>query len=288
MPPQSTTHDYRHVILLVILAGGITATLLSAPFAQEIEYHQFADQRSWLGIPLAADVLSNLAFVVAGIAGWIRIARQRVFTLSIQEQRWLRLFCLSLIATGCGSLFYHAAPDNASLFWDRLPMTITFTLFFCLVLASHVSLPLARRILLPMMLLGTLITLHWQISELRGEGDLRFYAAFQFLPLTLVIMMLMLFESRGLQKRWLIATALAYLAAKFFEMNDEGIFALGGIVSGHTVKHLVAALGAWWVVKAGSIRPMLPRSAMDFSHHTRDASPRDIAHPDAARTPPYC
>lgn len=250
MTTPSATPDYRHVILLVMLAGGITATLLSAPFAQDHTYHAFADQRSWLGIPLAADVLSNLTFVVAGIAGWIRTTRQRYFIVSNHEQHWLRLFCLSLIATGCGSMFYHTAPDNFSLFWDRLPMTITFSIFFCLVLASHISLPLARRILLPLLALGAVTTLHWEISELRGEGDLRFYAAFQFLPLTLVIMMLMLFESRGLEKRWLIATVLAYLAAKLFEMNDERIFALGGMISGHTLKHLVAALGAWWVVKA--------------------------------------
>lgn len=245
--------DYRHIILLVIFAGGLSATLLAPPFAQSPDYHQFADDRVLWGIPLAADVLSNIAFMLAGLGGLLRLKQLRMTPLQPLPDTlrfWMALYCISLIATGLGSLYYHAAPDNLRLFWDRLPMTITFSLFFCLVLASHISLTVAKKCLLPMLLLGTLATLYWRFTELQGQGDLRFYAAFQFLPLALVILMLALFESRWLQKRWLVATVLAYFVAKIFELNDSAIYELTGVVSGHTLKHLSAALGAWWVIRS--------------------------------------
>ncbi|HVK98746.1 MAG TPA: hypothetical protein VM553_03000 [Dongiaceae bacterium] len=250
------TLDYRHILLLVTFAGGVSATLLAPAFAQSLDYHRFADQRALGSIPQAADVLSNLAFVLAGIVGWWRIKAQ--CALPNPLSLWLKLYSLSLIATGCGSIIYHLAPDNMSLFWDRLPMTFTFSLFFCLVLASHIGYPIAQKILVPMIVMGTFSVLYWRMTELQGFGDLRIYATFQFLPLTLVVLMLFLFESRWLQKRWLVATVLAYLAAKLFELNDETIFQLTGTISGHTLKHLIAALGAWWVIRAALTNKVHP------------------------------
>jgi len=39
-----------------------------------------------------------------------------------------------------------------------------------------------------------------------------------------------------------VAGLIAYAVAKGFELADRPIFALGEIVSGHTLKHLVAAI----------------------------------------------
>ena len=275
--------DYRHIILLVIVAGGLSATLLAPSFAQTPDYHQFADARALWGIPLAADVLSNIAFMLAGLAGLLRMKQlhlKQLQPLPDTMRFWMTLYCFSLIATGFGSWYYHAAPDNLRLFWDRLPMTVTFSLFFCLVLASHIALAFAKKSLLPMLLTGTLATLHWRFTELQGQGDLRFYAAFQFLPLLLVVLMLALFESRWLQKRWLVATVLAYLVAKIFELNDAGIYELTGIVSGHTLKHLTAALGAWWVIHSALTDKIHP--ARNLLPPLARALPPDVA--ESSRT----
>ena len=51
---------------------------------------------------------------------------------------------------------------------------------------------------------------------------------------------------------WVIA---AYAVAKVVEVGDHAIFeATGGWLSGHTLKHLVAACAAWPVIAA--LRPM--------------------------------
>jgi len=274
--------DYRHIILLVIFVGGLSATLLAPPFAQAPDYHQFADARALWGIPLAADVLSNIAFMLAGLAELLRLKQLRMTPsqpLPDTLRLWMALYCFSLIATGFGSVYYHAAPDNLRLFWDRLPMTITFSLFFCLVLASHIALTVAKKSLLPMLLLGTLATLHWRFTELKGQGDLRFYVAFQFLPLVLAVLMLALFKSRWLQKRWLVGTVFAYLVAKMFELNDATIYELTGIVSGHTLKHLAAALGAWWVIRSSlNITAVPPGAPLRRLPSWRRDAPRSTHH----------
>src|SRR3569833_3916671 len=59
---------------LMILAG---VFFRLGPIPQLPHYHEFADQRSWAGIPHAADVLSNLAYLVAGLAGFACMPRAR-------------------------------------------------------------------------------------------------------------------------------------------------------------------------------------------------------------------
>ena len=41
-----------------------------------------------------------------------------------------------------------------------------------------------------------------------------------------------------------------YVLAKVLERADAQVFALGGVVSGHTLKHIAAAAGAGWVLVA--------------------------------------
>lgn len=240
--------NLRHVALLLFLAAGITVTLLVPPFAQPHAFHDFADTRSWLGIPNAMDVLSNLGFVIVGLLGLF--ARFNLRALPAPYSRWLTGYSLSLLAVAAGSIYYHLAPHHLGLMWDRAAMTLAFSYFFCFVLASQVSLPLARRLLPPMLLAGLGSTLYWFYSEANGAGDLRFYAAFQFLPLGLAVLMLALFPSGPLSKTWLSLTLLCYVAAKMLETADLHIFECSGFVSGHSLKHLLAALGAWCVIRA--------------------------------------
>lgn len=246
------TIDIRHVLLLIIVAAGITATALTPAFPQDPHFHDFADKRPLLGIPYCMDVMSNLGFLLAGVLG-MALQRQRRW-LSQPLARLLLAYCGSLVLVGAGSIYYHLDPSNHTLLWDRLPMTITFSLFFCLILASHLSTRLAFRLLPLMLATGVMTTLYWYHSELAGAGDLRFYAAFQFLPMLLAIVILLLFPSRELRKPALAMTLLLYILAKLAEVEDAGIFALTGFMSGHTLKHLLAAVGAWCVIIAAPAR----------------------------------
>jgi hypothetical protein len=58
------------------------------------------------------------------------------------------------------------------------------------------------------------------------------------LPLVLV-----LFPARYTGSGLYLAALVAYLLAKFAEVGDGALYALGGLVSGHTLKHLLAAAG---------------------------------------------
>lgn len=242
----------RHVFLLIIVAAGLTVTALTPPFSQDPHYHHFADSRTLFGIPNCLDVMSNLGFILAGVIGFALQRRRGDLTPPLAH--WMRSYCVSLVLVGLGSIYYHLAPSNHTLVWDRLPMTVTFSLFFCLILASHLSIRLATTVLPLMLAGGVMATLCWYHSEIAGEGDLRFYAAFQFLPMLLAILILLLLPCRELRKPALAMTLILYALAKLAEMSDTGIYAFTGFMSGHTLKHLLAAIGAWCVILAAPAR----------------------------------
>lgn len=245
--------DVRHITLLITLTGGLAATLLATPFAQDPHYHQFADTRHLLGIPFCLDVLSNVGFALAGFSGLFSLHHNT--HLPDLMKRWLQAYCWSLLMVAAGSTYYHLAPSNQTLVWDRLPMTLAFSLFFCLMVASHLTMTLAKTLLPWMMLAGAGSVTYWYHSEMTGTGDLRFYAAFQFLPMVLSLLMLLLFPSRWLAKGPLVWTLGLYVLAKLAEQADQQIFTLTGLFSGHSLKHLLAAAGAWAALQAARRLP---------------------------------
>src|SRR6266699_932717 len=71
-------------VAVAIVALAVTAAL--KPIPQPRSYHHFADTRALFGIANAADVLSNLAFFVAGGLGlYFALRKNSVLT---QEQKW--------------------------------------------------------------------------------------------------------------------------------------------------------------------------------------------------------
>jgi hypothetical protein len=89
--------------------------------------------------------------------------------------------------------------------------------------------------------IGTVI--QWGLSEEHGHGDLRWYAFYQGMIMISAVIFLVLFPSQRQGTREFVIVAIANFAAKIFELADKPIFALGGVVSGHTLKHLSAGLG---------------------------------------------
>ena len=95
---------------------------------QDQAYHLFADGRSLLGFVNAADTLSSAAFFIAGTLGLIFLWRERTsgsrhFVVPEEMRAYWVLFC-AVTLTGFGSAYYHMAPDDARLMWDRLPMSL--------------------------------------------------------------------------------------------------------------------------------------------------------------------
>jgi hypothetical protein len=48
--------------------------------------------------------------------------------------------------------------------------------------------------------------------------------------------------------------------AKLAEHFDNLLYALGGILSGHSLKHFLAALGAYWLLRMLRLRVKIPDS----------------------------
>ncbi|QKT04487.1 ceramidase domain-containing protein [Ectothiorhodospiraceae bacterium 2226] len=248
---------------LGLLAFTLLLFWLTDPLPQDPAYHHFADQRAWLGVPAAWNVLSNLAFVLVGAAGmalvvWLRRARRAPV-----HRAYLVLFA-GVLLTGFGSAYYHLAPSNTTLFWDRLPMTVAFMGFFCSVLVERVDRRLADRLLLPLLLVGAGTVVYWLLSERAGAGDLRPYALVQFLPLVLAPALLAPRPRPAHYAPYLVGALALYVLAKLAEVFDEEIYALGAAVSGHALKHLLAAAGAACLVAMLYRRHGVPASV---EHH---------------------
>lgn len=233
--------ERRHLLLLTVAIALPAAALLVEPIAQDPAYHLFADRRTLLGMPHFWNVVSNLPFLLVGAAGIIAFATRQMVIEA--EVRFLYpALCVALIATGSGSAAYHLAPSNASLVWDRVGITLAIAALFCIVFGEHVSARVARRLFVPLVAVGIATVAWWAWSESRMAGDLRPYALFQFMPMLLMPLILLLYPSpydRAAFIWWAIAM---YALAKACEIIDPEIFALTGSLSGHSLKHVVAAL----------------------------------------------
>ena len=240
---------WRYWLLWAIVAASVLGVALHEPTPQDARYHEFADRRTVLGVPNFWNVISNVAFLIVGIAG-LRAVRDKSGTpgpLQPLYPAYAVLF-LGVIFVSFGSAYYHLALDNSSLTWDRLPMTLAFMAFLAVVIGERIDPHLGRRWLPFLLMLGVLSVAYWHFSELRGHGDLRPYGLVQFLPLALVLLITLLFPS-PLSKPYSIWGMLAaYAAAKVLEVFDENIFHALDIVSGHTLKHLTAAAGVFLLV----------------------------------------
>jgi predicted membrane channel-forming protein YqfA (hemolysin III family) len=210
--------------------------------AQWPEYHQMADTRALLGIPNALNVLSNIPFAAVGILGFAS-----VFAASHgrPNRPAYSTFFAGVTLTAAGSTFYHLAPDNFRLVWDRLPMTIAFMALLAAVAAERVDARVSR-LLFPLVVAGGASVLYWYWSEARGAGDLRLYAFVQFGSLVVIALTLLLYRGGGTP--YLVAGLLAYGLSKVCETYDAQVFAGLHVVSGHTLKHLLAAAGAACVI----------------------------------------
>lgn len=229
------------------------ALLAHGPIAQWTDYHAFADQRAWLGVPNAANVLSNLPFLAVGV--WALWHLRAAHASAAPSTTAWRIFAAALVGAAFGSAVYHWAPSNATLVGDRLPIAWACAALLCAFLGERVS---TRWYSLPALgaalTLATLSVAFWWATERTGHGDLRPYLYFQFLLMPLVPLGLWLrlpatSPTATPASAWWTVLA-CYAAAKAMEMADTTVFVAIAAISGHTLKHLLAAAGAAWLLRA--------------------------------------
>jgi hypothetical protein len=249
----------RYIVGFTVLS--VLAALLLPAMPQPDWYHDFADHREMFGVGNFLDVGSNVAFVLAGLAGLVVVLRPRTEFASNSERWPYLIFFAGMVLTGLGSAYYHLVPDNERLFWDRLPMTIAFMSLIAAQVVDRIDVRAGLALLVPMLLVGAASVLYWRATERAGEGNLMPYAVLQGYSVVILILMALLQPSRytrGNDIYWVFA---GYVAAKLLETFDRQLFSLGHLVSGHTLKHLAAAFAGLVVCRMLWLRRLQAGSA---------------------------
>ncbi len=232
----------KTIFLILLSAVLITAVFFIDPIPQDQSYYAFADTRSILGVPNFWNVLSNLPFLLVGGAGfYYSRSNSRAGMLPDLQAAYL-VFFAGIFLTGVGSAYFHYAPSNETLVWDRLPMTIGFMGLVAIIVGEHISLPAAKRMLIPLLIIGASSVVFWAVTESRGAGDLRPYAIVQFLPMLLIPLILLMYRSMYDNVDFLWFVIVLYALSKLFEYFDYATFEVGHLLSGHSIKHVVASI----------------------------------------------
>jgi hypothetical protein len=271
--------DWRVWVVLATVLVAIVAIFLLPPIPQSEVYHLFADKRTLFGIPNCLNLVSNLLFLLVGVLGVyhvlsrpkVSVARRPAATSPSSEvttsreatffdprERWSYFaFFAGVAMTAFGSAYYHFDPRDGTLLWDRIPMAIGFMALVAATVGERVSVKAGMQILAPLMALGAGSVVYWDVTQEGGHGDLRPYVLVQFGAVLVILLLVGLFPSRYTRGVDLVAALAIYGFAKIFEAADGSIFALGGIVSGHTLKHIAAAISAYWILRMLQHRDVL-------------------------------
>ena len=222
-----------------VIVGGTMAALWYGPIAQLPEYHQFADHTIQFGVPHFADVISNIGFALVALAAWVGLAGAGDPSRLGGGWPGYRLFLASLFLTALGSAWYHLAPDNARLVWDRLPIALA-----CAGLLAGVWGDTHRQdsggLTNGLAALAIFSVAWWYGTDLAGIDDLRPYLLLQAAPIVLVPLWQWIHDSERADRVAFGMALLLYVAAKVAELYDHEIGAAFGSLTGHTLKHALA------------------------------------------------
>ncbi|SFI91907.1 alkaline phytoceramidase [Nitrosomonas sp. Nm34] len=254
----------RFYILILLFIMGLLVAAILPPIPQPLSYHEFIDQRSFLGIPNFLNVVSNLAFLFVGVAGVVFLRRMQVLlvqkTFSAFSECWpyVTIF-LSIILVSMGSAYYHWQPDNHTLFWDRFPITIAIMGLLAATMTERIGVKQGLRWLPVLLIMGVASATYWYWSELQGAGNLNFYIVVQICSILSIILLAIWFPSCYTRGRDIYVIIFLYGLAKLAEILDEEIYHFGQMISGHTLKHLLAGFAAYWMLRMLKKRRLLER-----------------------------
>lgn len=249
---------WRLWVLVGTVLAVVIVTFCLPPIPQSEAYHNFADQRTLLGIPHCLDVLSNVFFLIVGLMGIRFVSRNReqsgpAFMRPLERWPYLAFF-VAVAITAFGSAYYHLHPDDQRLVWDRIPITLSVMSLLAANLGERICVRTASWLLAPLLLLGACSAIYWERTQAAGHGDLRPYGLAQYGSMLILVLLIALFRPRYTRGTDLLVSLAIYGVAKLFEAADRLIFAFGGIVSGHTLKHVAAAFSAYWILRMLALR----------------------------------
>ena len=230
----------REIALIALMLLPLAAVFVAfPPIPQDPKYHLLADGRAFFHVPNFLNVATNVAFLVAGVIGLKLCLARRVAGAS---RAWT-VFFFGALLVAFGSGYYHWNPNNETLVWDRLPMTIAFMALFAALVAEHINPAHERTALCVAVAVGIVSVGWWHYTD-----DLRLYGWVQFAPLVAIVFMLVAYRGRYTHRGYLAAGLVFYILAKVFELGDSVVYsATDSVVSGHSVKHLLAAVAPYCV-----------------------------------------
>ena len=261
-------------ILVGLAILGALSFWFVPPIAQPQWYHDFGDKRPLLGMPNFWNVISNLPFLFVGGWGiWYLLSDGTKDGLRDIAERWMFLFLFAAVAlTGLGSAYYHWEPNNDRLVWDRLPLAMMFMALFAIIVAERLSRRLGALLFIPFVLLGAATVFYWHLTEIWGRGDLRPYLLGQLYPVAAIPILLWLCPASYTRTENLYIAIGWYAGAKLYEFLDKEIYAVGQMVSGHTLKHIGAAVSCYMILRWIRQRRWLGNSAVETPMPTIDAN----------------
>ena len=264
---QDSRVTWHTWVIVGVKVLAVAAALLIPAMPQPVHYHDFADHREMFGIHNFLDVASNAAFLVVGVFGLaVALGRRAQFEFTVERWPYV-IFFVGVTLTAAGSAYYHLAPDNETLFWDRLPMTIAFMGLVCSQIVDRISIRAGLVLLVPMLLLGAASVIYWRITERAGAGNVVPYGVLQGYSVVVLLLLAVLKPSRYTHGKILYWVFAWYVLSKLLETYDGQVLAWSHAVSGHTLKHLAAAIAgvAVWV--------MLTRRTLVANDADRGTSP---------------
>jgi hypothetical protein len=239
------------LVVAVIALYGVVRWIFG-PLPQDPSYHVLADVRRCGPVPRAGDVLTNLSIVGAGAAGFLLWRRVHI---EPEERMAYALLVAGMLLTAIGSAYYHWAPGDARLVWDRLPMTLVLAALLTFLLADRIEPAFATVALWPIAALGAASVLWWAWTRWQGADDLLFYLVVRIGTGVAIACLLLFRRGRYSGAGWLWAALALDIVMTVAERLDHEIYAATGmLVSGHNVKHLLAGALlactlAWLVVR---------------------------------------
>ncbi len=222
------------LILTIIGILALLGMFISSPIEQKQAYHNFSDEDTILNVPNFWNVISNLPFLIVGLLGIFNLR-----SIANENIQYL-VFFIGIALVSIGSSYYHVNPNDSTLVWDRLPMTIAFMALSSIVISEFIDFKNGRLILFPVLLLGLLSVLYWV-----KFNDLRFFALVQYYPMLAIPVILIFFKSDYDLTIGYWFLLLAYIIAKLFEHFDYQVHSYLEWISGHTLKHIATAIGVF-------------------------------------------
>ena len=242
-------------ITLAVLAALITLTGLAliawGPVPAGALTHQHADNRSWLGIPNAANVLVNVPIFWCAAWGWCA-TRTSPWTRSLRLP-WQGFHLWVMLASLLAAM-YHAAPSDAGYIASHVCSAGAALMLSFGLMAERLD---RRWGAMTSCVLAALVVVAIGVASdyeqrLGGGIDVRPFLLLQAVPLLLVVAgTLRLPPDRPRRSAWVVLLAL-YAGARLLEWADAPVFTITGWISGHTLMHACTGLIVAWMAYRAS------------------------------------